>query len=276
MDSDNVETSRLKRLLLAIATTDAEPPGIFKLDAYDISAAITSLNGRPGASPDEIAHLEFLYLGALENSAHGIPNLERQIAESPALFVQVVALAFKRSDDREDPPESRVDDPAQRASLASAAYRLLDRITRIPGTDSDGNVSTAALLQWLTEVRRLLQDQARVEIGDDRIGNLLSKAPVGDDGVWPCVPVRDAMEAIGSEEMSQGFKTGVHNARGAYYRGEGGAQERELASKYRGWAQRLAFDYPYMSSVLEAIAASYDREAEWHDSDAKVRKRLSH
>lgn len=36
----------------------------------------------------------------------------------------------------------------------------------------------------------------------------------------------------------------------------------------------MSFEYPYVSSVLERIAASYDREAEWHDSDAKVRKRL--
>jgi hypothetical protein len=39
-------------------------------------------------------------------------------------------------------------------------------------------------------------------------------------------------------------------------------------------AQQLAFDYPYVGSVLEGIALSYDREAEWQDSEATVRKRL--
>ena len=67
---------------------------------------------------------------------------------------------------------------------------------------------------------------------------------------------------------------GVRNARGAHWRGEGGAQERELAAKYRAWAERLHFEYPYVGGVLEEIAASYDREAGWQDTDAKVAKRL--
>jgi len=54
----------------------------------------------------------------------------------------------------------------------------------------------------------------------------------------------------------------------------GGGQERELAAQYRRGAQRLRFDYPYLGAVLENIAASYDHEAGWQDSEAKVRKRL--
>ncbi len=83
------------------------------------------------------------------------------------------------------------------------------------------------------------------------------------------------MEAIASQRIAEGFSIGVRNARGAHWRGEGGAQERGLASQYRAWAQRFAFDYPYVSSVLEGIATSYNHEAEWHDSDARNRKLLS-
>jgi hypothetical protein len=31
---------------------------------------------------------------------------------------------------------------------------------------------------------------------------------------------------------------------------------------------------PYVGSVLEGIAASYDHEAKWNDSDAKIRSRM--
>ncbi len=34
-------------------------------------------------------------------------------------------------------------------------------------------------------------------------------------------------------------------------------------------------DYPHVSSVLESIGASYDRDAEWHDSVSKVQRRLT-
>ncbi len=102
----------------------------------------------------------------------------------------------------------------------------------------------------------------------------LAKAPGGEDGIWPCEAVCEAMEGTASPEIGQGFYIGVVNARGAHVRAEGGEQERELALKYRAWAERLHFEYPYVAGVLENIAASYEREAQWHDTEANVTKRL--
>ena len=90
-----IETSRLKRLLLDVATVDAEPAEHYKLEAYQISEALNSLENRNGVSPDEMAQLEFLYIKALDHSEHGIRNLEQQIAESPAIFVRVLALCVQ-------------------------------------------------------------------------------------------------------------------------------------------------------------------------------------
>jgi hypothetical protein len=82
------------------------------------------------------------------------------------------------------------------------------------------------------------------------------------------------MEAIASQRIAEGFSIGVRNARGAAWRGEGGAHERDLAVEYRGWAQKRAADYPYVGSILQDIAGSYEREAEREDSRSKLRKRL--
>ena len=84
------------------------------------------------------------------------------------------------------------------------------------------------------------------------------------------------MEDIASPEIGRGFNISVRNSRGAHFRSEGGEQERELAAKYRARAERLHFDYPYVGGVLEEIAASYDHEAGWQDSEATVTKRLSY
>ena len=276
LDWHQVETSRLKRLLFDVATVDAEPAEWGRLDDYDISAALESLDGRTGVSSDEMAKLEFLYIKALDHSEHGIRNLERQIAESPAIFVQVLALAFKRKDDGQDPPEWRIEDPVRRKGLASAAYHLLNRIGRIPGTGPDGKVNAEVLLAWLTEVRRICAEHGRAEIGDESIGQLLSKDPTEKGDEWPCLPVCEAMEEIASQQIGIGFKIGVRNERGAHWRERGGTQERELAEQYRGWAKLRAFDYPYVSSVLESIAVGYDREAERWDTEAKIEKRLGH
>ena len=273
LDWRHVETSRLKRLLFAVATMDGEPAGHYVLEAYRVSEALKSLDGRTGVSSDEMARLELLFVEALDYSEHGLPNLERQIAESPTLFVQVLALVFKRNDDGQDPPEWRIED-LRRAGLASAAYRLLDRIGRIPGTEGDGKINAEALLNWITEARRLCAEHDRIEVGDQMIGQLLSKAPPEEDESWPCLPVCDAMERIASRHIGIGFNSGVHNARGAQFRGEGGAQERELAAKYRGWSEQRAFDYPYVGGVLESVAADYDRQAGWWDTQAKIEERL--
>ena len=275
-DWPQVETSRLKRLLHAVATVNDEPEDWYILDPPSLSEALDSLDGRTGVTPDEMAQLEFMFITALDHSEHGIPNLERRIAESPTIFVQVLALAFKRNDDGQDPPEWRIEDLEHRAELASAAYHLLKRVRRIPGTGPDDKVNAEELLDWIAEVRQLCAEHGRVESGDQKIGELLSKPHPEEDGGWPCLPVCEAMERFASQQIGDGFEIGVLNGRGVYSRGidEGGAQEYELAAKYRGWAQQRAFDYPYVSSILERIAADYDQTAKWEDTKVEISKRL--
>jgi hypothetical protein len=151
LDWDKIETSRLQKQLSAVATTGGENPKPWKLERYDISVALKALGCRAGVTVDDMANLEFMYLKALDDSERGIPNLEKQIAVSPSLYVQAVVYSFKRNDGKEDPPEWRIADPEHRSNVASATYSLLDRISRIPGTE-DGKIKIEDLKSWLTEV----------------------------------------------------------------------------------------------------------------------------
>ena len=276
LDWSKIETGRLKRLLRAIATDGTEPVVLYGLEGYCVSDALESLDGRTGVTRDEMAQFEFMFLEALDRSERGIPSLERHIAENPRSFVQILSFAFKREDGGEDPPELQVEYPEHRPGLASAAYLLLRRISRIPGTNSDGEIHTETLCAWVGEVRRLCAECGRAEIGDQYIGQLFSRGPAEKDGVWPHPSICEAMERVGSQQIRQGFNIDVLYERGATWRaiGEGGAQERELAAKYRRWAEQRAFEYPYVSSVLESIAADYDRHATWEEDRVKVDKRL--
>jgi addiction module HigA family antidote len=276
MNFDGVETSRLKRLLHDVATVNAESEDHYKIDSYNVSEALHSLDSRVGVTRDEMAQFEFLFINALHYTEHGIPNLENQIVQSPMLFVQVLALVYKRSDEVEDMLESLINNPEQRANVASAAYRLLGQIKKIPGTDDSGRVDVAALTTWLVEVRRLCREHGRTVIGDQQIGQLLANAPSDENGMWPCESVCEAMEEIGSPEIGRGFHIGVYNSRGAFWGRDAGKQEQELAAKYRACAERLHFDYPYMGSVLEGIAKNYDSLSQWQESEEKIVKRLRH
>jgi hypothetical protein len=131
------------------------------------------------------------------------------------------------------------------------------------------------LSKWISAVRQSCAQLGRSEIADLCIGKLLSCAPVGNDGVWPCEPVRDVIEDIQSESLVSGVRTGVYNSRGAHWRGEGGDQERALAEKYRKWGQTIQVSHPFVASkLLMGLAETYDSDASREDTEAGIRRRL--
>lgn len=50
----------------------------------------------------------------------------------------------------------------------------------------------------------------------------------------------------------------------------GGAQEREIASRYRDWARRAAPTWPRTGRVLRLLAEAYERDAREHDLRAEL------
>lgn len=50
---------------------------------------------------------------------------------------------------------------------------------------------------------------------------------------------------------------------------DGGAQERDLVERYRGFAKATALEWPRTSATLECIARSYEEDARWHDENAE-------
>ena len=276
MDWKRLDSPRLMRLLTEVATNGAEPSGYYQFDGHYISEALDTLEQRGDTSRDDLARLEFLFIEVLDHSEHSIRNLEAQLSETPALFIQALAHAFKRNDGGEDPAEWRLPNSESRSAVAHACYVLLTNASRIPGTQADGSIDLGKLKAWLEQVRSLARDYGRADIGDEMIGQLLSHCSPGDDGVWPCEPVREAIDDLGSQEIATGMLVGIRNARGATWRGEGGAQERELAEQYRSWSREVAFEHPFTANMLEQIAADYDHDAKWWDNQDSVRQRLGH
>jgi addiction module HigA family antidote len=270
----------LYRLLLAMAQGGKEQSGQYALEHYHVEAAFKCLNSSAALSIDDKAVLEFAYVDVLarrwerRKDAYGIPNLERYMEAHPEQFAQAIVWSYKRSDGATDPPEFRVSEDHAK-SIAERSYKLLDALHRIPGHNELDELKTDHLAKWVATVRRLCAELGRTEIGDTLIGRLLSNAPVGKDGIWPCEPVRDVLEDVQSEEMIHGAQTGVYNSRGVHWRGEGGDQERDLAEKYRRWGEALQISHPFVSShLLTGLAKTYDQEASREDTAAGVRRRM--
>lgn len=266
-------------LMTAIAKDSEEPEGQFRLQQHYIEKAFKRISDSTALNLDQKAGLEYLYIDALakphvRGGKYGIPNLARYVAAHPELYVQAIVYVYKRKDGGSDPAEFSVPEE-QIAQFAKQGYKLLSGIEILPGRDEQGQLTTEGLRAWVKVVRDACEGLGRLEVADVSIGELVAQAPAGADGVWPCEPVREVLDEIHSDAMMRGVHTGQFNARGAHSRGEGGAQERELADKYRGWAEALQYSHPYVASkLLMGLVRTYEHDARREDMDAIVQRRL--
>ncbi|KQT93519.1 hypothetical protein ASG49_00415 [Marmoricola sp. Leaf446] len=257
-----VETDVVIEALEAFGTR--EDPEAARVSDYNITRLLEYLKEQ-GIDEETIALLEWRYLPLLHDESRTLA-LESLLARSPKTFVDVVELVFRRANEDED-AEPRNDNPA----LASNAYRLLREWKVVPGTREDGTVDGDALNEWLAEASRLLSDVDRRDIGELQIGEVLAHAPEDPDGTFPTLPVRNALEAAGSNRLERGFSVGLFNKRGITSRGltEGGKQEYDLATKYEWWANAVQAAHPRTASVLRDMAESYREEGRRNDEEVR-------
>ena len=184
----------------------------------------------------------------------------------PEFFVEMIALLLGK--------RNKIND-VSREVLASSAFTVMNRIRRTPGTGDDGTIDVNKLKSWIDEVRELSKDLDCADVCDSQMGELLSRAPVAEADVWPCRQVCEALESVRSESMGLGFKIGVSNDRGASgYVVTGGNEERELAEKYRARARGLSFKFPFVATLVEDIAKSYEADAEFWETRAEIDQRF--
>ena len=272
-----LDTSRLQRLLTNVAFWDTEVGEITDYPPfrdYDVVDALRELGNRPGIRREDMAKLEFAFINLIAHTEYGIPNLERLVTDSPNLFVQTLVICYSRRDGKQDSAEWRVD-AQHRTKIGSAAMRMLWSLKRVPGSNPDGRPNLESLLVWIEQTRKLCADAGRTEVGDQHIGMLLSSAPPDKDGTWPSKAVSEALERTASENVAQGFVNGKINSRGVVMRGEGGGQERELASKFDRLAKKQRLLYPFVGGALDKIAGFYEAEGDMWDADSELEKRLN-
>jgi hypothetical protein len=141
----------------------------------------------------------------------------------------------------------------------------------VPGSEGEDPPETAALQDWVDRVRAKLAVLKRTRAGAHEIGHALSGPAYDPDGTWPCRAVRDVLEHENDSEVETGLWSGRMNDRGVTSRGpySGGEQERDLAAKYKGWADQVRGTWPRAGALLDSIADSYEAQARYEDGSAE-------
>lgn len=228
---------------------------------FDIEKVISDLAGRSDITLPQLAGLEFIYLPALRKDPRALHGL---LLAQPSFFMEMVSKVFRAKD--EEPRE--VSEADQK--YATNAYRLLKSLKTLPG-QSDQQVDEKVLLVWCLEVRRLAEEQNRLAVADQLIGQVLAHAPLSQkDNAWPHAAVRNVIESLASTEVERGIIIERFNMRGVFSKqiGEGGDQERALARQSREWADASS-EFLRTSAMLERIAQSWDADAKRSDTEAE-------
>ncbi|MET9229140.1 hypothetical protein [Lentzea sp. NPDC003310] len=178
------------------------------------------------------------------------------IAADPAAFVELHRFRYL--------PTGKLNPKAFRFYLKAEQLRC------VPGQIGD-QVDRERLLSWVRNVRDALHDSELRRKGDRAIGTLISAGPPGQDGAWPCEPVRDVLELPDAYELRDGFGLGLANnttfsTRDPY---EGGPRERATAQQYSDWADQIQNEWPFTAQVLRDHAEFLRAEGKYWDKQAE-------
>ncbi len=239
-------------------------------DSWHLGEAIDALESSDAIERNRLIWLEFGLVPALGfEGEQRAKALYETIMSDPQLFTKLLCLIYRphHKDENEDPSE-------EKQRVASVAWTLLHSCRRQPGTAPDGNIEAESFTKFIDEVRHLCQIADRATVCDLTLGNILAHCPPDSDGTWPCKIVRDLLDRHELADVRRGFITGIRNKRGITSRGlkEGGAQERTLSDTYRGYSRIIKNTHPYVASVLEEVARSYERDGMREDVEAELRE----
>lgn len=234
---------------------EAEPNGLTldRVGSSDIQEMFKKLYSLEGMPEFEIARLELAYLRAF---AHDFEPkfLVDQMLQHPRLYMELLTTAYR--------PDEKHDEFSPNAEhYAGHAYEALSRIRRIPGYDVESkSMEDAVFTKWFADVNELAKSNGYTLANDIVLGQILSFAPVGRDGIWPAECVRQVFETSASETLEQHFITGKHNQRGVH-NVTGGREEEKLADKYASIADKLQLLYPRTSAIIRQLSEDYRAEA---------------
>jgi hypothetical protein len=132
-----------------------------------------------------------------------------------------------------------------------------------PGTRGDGTFSGEKLKEWVNTVKNICGKSGHLEVALIHLGHVLIHCPSDPDGLWIHKSAAEVLNDKDSDDIRQGFHTGIYNSRDAHFVDPTGKPEKEFAAQYREKAKALEEHMYYrFAATLNSLADSYEHDAE--------------
>jgi hypothetical protein len=251
---------------------NTEPPDRQNGPEYSVQQLVKILQKDTAFDRLRLVRIEWGYLSLLdpEHSETGPEALVDLIESEPAHYVELLTKVYRAENEERD--EESLGE--QELFFAQHARTLLDKLSRLPGTQSDGSVNMILLRKWTNEVRRLASECDRASVCDTVLAELFVRASRREDRDWPALDVAVLMEEIGTEPFFRSFKMSIVNTRGITTRAldTGGEPERRQAERCRHLAEYARPVSPKVAEAFLDVAKRYDVDAKGEDDDADRRR----
>ena len=234
---------------------------------FDLEQVFSALRDRDDITSAEIAIREYRYLPLLGESrvysrdSYAL-ELDKFMAESPEFYVQILSDVFSPASERGQAKDVTEHERAK----AHIGWTLLEGFVSIPGQTGD-QIDIEQLKAWVAEVRKLAEENDRLQIAEEKIGALLAHATDDpEDRLWPHSVVRSCLEEWSSDPIEHGMLIERINMRGVTSRRprDGGQLERTLADGVRNDAKGLSA-WPRTQNVVRSLAEHWEEVAKRED-----------
>ncbi len=252
-----ISTNQVKRALLD-ACQSQEP--VEALDRHNITETIKYLQDSPDVTDEERIAIEWAFLAMLDEYSGTRPRtLERQLANDPNLFCELIRLIFRSKNFQQ---EQELPDE-QKKNTAINAYRLLDNWKTIPGMQESGVFDAQFFEEWFNQIRKSTAESGHLEIALSKVGVVLVHAPADPEGLWIHKAVAKALNGVEADSLRQGYQIGIMNSRGVHWVDPSGKPELDLAEEYDQKEKAiLSQGYHKFAQTLRGIAENYREDAD--------------
>ncbi|MGB7431330.1 MAG: hypothetical protein WA921_02535 [Ahrensia sp.] len=240
-----------------------------EINLHHIQDLIQIMEACPKLERQRLLAMEFRLISAFgQFVVDSALELQRELIENPDQLLFVISKAYKRDGETKE----ELSEEEQR--FATVAHHILLHIKICPGLQRDGAFSELKFREFTQHLKKRAVEEGYTNGMQHVLGKLMAFAPKGENENWPPPCICEVLDLPEHDRLRGSFQTGIYNKRGVTTRlpYDGGDQEREIAQRYDGYAERVQIEFPLASECLKQIAESYRRDATRHDRSAETSK----